>query len=82
MIGSRLFDSSFTIVVHSFLDLTAEKYEDGKHSYKMDATIKIDNKNGGYIEERRDIHFDAQIDGTNAIIEHGIVVVDKDFYTF
>lgn len=81
-IGYRNLDSSFTIVAHSFLDFTTEKYEDGKHSYRMDVTIKIENKSGEYIEERCDIHFDAQIEGTKAIIEHGIVIVDKDFYTF
>lgn len=79
-IGHRNLDSSFTIVAHSFLDFTDEKYEDGSHSYRMDATIKIEDKNGGYIEESCDIHFEAQIDGTKAIIEHGIVIVDKDFY--
>lgn len=68
-------------MVNSFNDLTEDKYQDGIHSYNMDCTIKIDN-NRDSIEERCDIHFDAEIKGTDAEIINGIVFADRDFIPF
>ena len=81
-IGKYCLKSSFAIKVHSFKNLTDEKYEDGKHLYKIDCTIDISNNKGEYIEERCGIHFDAQIRGTDVKIINGTVLADKDFIPF
>lgn len=78
-IGHRVFNTSFCITTHSFLDFTEEKYEDGIHSYKIDSTVSIKDINGNELEERCDIHFDAHIIETNAIIMNGMVFADRDF---
>jgi hypothetical protein len=75
---SRTIDSSFMITPIRYLDFTADKYIDGCHSYKMDALVKISNKIGDVYEERCDIHFDAQINGTDVEIENGMIIVDKN----
>ena len=81
-VGGRKLDSFFTITIHSFVDFTEEKYEDGTHSFKIDTTIKIENKRGESIEERSDIHFDARIEGTKVEIVNGIIFTDKDFIPY
>ena len=81
-IGNRKLSSSFRITIHSFVDFTEEKYEDGTHSFNIDTTIKIENKRGESIEERSNIHFDARIEGTKVEIVNGIIFTDKDFIPY
>lgn len=81
-IGNHCLESSFVIKVNSFNDLTEDKYQDGIHSYNMDCSIKINNNKGDSIEERCDIHFDAQIKGTDVDIINGTVFADRVFIPF
>lgn len=78
-VGSRkLESSSFRIMPQLFLDFTEDKYEDGIHSYRMGASIKVINNDGDYIEEQCDIHFDAQIVGTDVDILNGLVIAERN----
>ena len=81
-IGNHCLKSSFVIKVNLLNDLTEDKYQDGIHSYNMDCSIKINNNKGDCIEERCDIHFDAQIKGTDVDIVNGIVIVDRNFIPY
>ncbi len=78
-VGSRLLDSSFKIIPLQFLDFTEDKYEDGTHSYRMGASIKITYDKGEEIlkiEIPCDIHFDARINGTDVDIEYGMIIAE------
>ena len=80
-VGRRTFNkqtSPFNISHYNYLDFTEEKYQDGGHSYRLDAYIEITNKNGEIIGERCDIHFYARIDGANVEIENDLIIVEKN----
>ena len=77
-VGHRQLESSFKLSLYDFTDFTDDKYEDGSHSYKMNSSIKIENKDGDTIEKQCEIHFDARIDGTNVEIEHGLIIAERN----
>jgi len=77
-VGNRDIYSSFKITTYKFYDFTDDKYEDGSHSYRMDSIITIENNDGDIIEERCDIHFDAEVKGTDAEIKHGIIIAERN----
>ena len=79
MIGNRQLTSSFKITLCNFLDFIEDKYKDGVHSYRMDSSIKITKDNGENFEESCNIHFDAEIKGTDVEIKNGLVTAERDF---
>ena len=76
--GRRIINSSFTINPYALVDLTDEKYEDGIHSYIIDSMVIIENNCGEKVEERCELHFDAEIEGTDVNIVNGMVIALKD----
>lgn len=77
-VGNHQLEYSFKLSLHDFTDFTDDKYEDGRHSYRMNSSIKIENKDGDIIEESCEIHFDARIDGTKVEIENDLIIADRN----
>lgn len=80
-IGKKGLNEAFVITLIDFLDMTEDKYIDGKHSFRMDASVKVKDKNHEEHDERCEIHFSATVKGTDVTIEDDMLIVDGNAFS-
>ena len=80
-IGKKELKEGFVVKIEQILDLTDEKYTDGKHSFRMDASVKVKDKNHEEHDERCEIHFSATVKGTDVTIEDDMLIVDGNAFS-